>query len=157
MATVITAPNEVYSVGHETENLKVFVAGGITNCPDWQQEFIQKFDGYEYLTLYNPRRKDFNVDNPYETEVQIAWEYRHLEEADIIVFWFSKGSPNPIVLYELGRYVGEKPILIGIDPGYERTQDVLTQSKLAGYSLDVFTSVEELAEELKKFIIEEEN
>ena len=157
MATVVEAPNELYSIDNETQNLKVFIAGGITNCPDWQQEFIENFDDYDYLTLYNPRRREFNVDNPYETEKQIVWEYRHLEEADIIVYWFSTGSINPIVLFELGKYLEKSPIVIGIESGYEREKDVVIQSRLAGYTGDFCTSVEELAERVKTVIIEEEN
>lgn len=39
MAIIIQAPNEVYSIDNN-RNIKLFLAGGITNCPDWQSEVI---------------------------------------------------------------------------------------------------------------------
>lgn len=83
--------------------------------------------------FYNPRRKNFPMDNPNAAEEQIVWEYNHLKTADIIVFWLASGTLNPIVLYELGIWgnATNKPIIIGIDPKYERKLDVLVQTKLA--------------------------
>lgn len=156
MAIVIEAPNEFYSIKNETENLKIFIAGGITNCPDWQQDFIQELDDYPYVTLLNPRRKEFDIHNPYETEKQIIWEHRHLEEADLIIFYFSKGSVNPIALFELGKYLEKSRIVIGIEPGYERERDVTIQSKLAGYTGEFYSSVKDLANKIKLIITEEE-
>lgn len=133
MALVITAPNEDYSVLSLIENAKLFLAGGITNCPDWQSELIENFQDVEKLTIYNPRRKNFPIDDPSASEKQICWEYKQLKDADIICFWFSRGSLNPIVLYELGRWgnSSDKPIIIGIDPKYERKNDVIIQTKLS--------------------------
>jgi hypothetical protein len=39
MALIIEAPNEIYSV-ENNKNINLFLAGGITNCPDWQKEMI---------------------------------------------------------------------------------------------------------------------
>jgi len=153
MAYIVEAPNELYSIQNEVENIKVFMAGGITNCPDWQQEFISYFKEYDYVTLFNPRRKDFDISDSCAPEKQIVWEHRHLEEADIIIYWFSSGSLNPIVLYELGKYTGKKHILIGIDKEYERTFDVEVQSKLMGYDLEFFKSINDLAEALKLVVL----
>jgi len=156
MAYIVEAPNELYSIQNEMENIKIFMAGGITNCPDWQQEFISHFDGYDYVTLFNPRRKDFDVADPNASERQIVWEHRHLEEADVIIYWFSRGSLNPIVLYELGKYIGsEKHIFIGIDEEYERKYDVEAQSKLMYYNLSFFDSIQSLAEAVKEIILKD--
>lgn len=46
----IEAPNENYSIENETENTKVFLAGGITNCPDWQSEIVEILSGESELT-----------------------------------------------------------------------------------------------------------
>ncbi len=36
----------------------VYLAGGITNCPDWQQQMVHLLDDTDY-TLLNPRRGCF--------------------------------------------------------------------------------------------------
>lgn len=155
MAYVVEAPNELYSIQNEVENVKIFMAGGITNCPNWQREFISYFEGYDYVTLFNPRRYDFDITDPNASEKQIVWEHRHLEEADIIIYWFSRGSLNPIVLYELGKYIGSgKHIFIGIDEEYERRYDVEVQSRLMNYDREFFASVENLAEAVKEIILQ---
>ena len=94
---VVVAPKEIHCP--ETFHWpKVFLAGGITNCPDWQKQFITELKRYNpKCVLYNPRRKKFPMDKPEAAKEQITWEYKHLQEADIIPFWFSKGSDNPIV------------------------------------------------------------
>ena len=48
---VITAIDEDYSI--DTNNgVKIFLAGGITNCPDWQNEAIEFFKS-EFYELSN--------------------------------------------------------------------------------------------------------
>lgn len=141
MALILEAPNEVYSI-QNNKNIKLFLAGGITNCEDWQSKVINDLSkqmnktkdlfNTDYLTIYNPRRKEYPND-PKAIEEQIVWEYNHLRDADIISFWFSKGSLNPITLYELGRWgnSSKKTVIIGIDPEYERKEDVIIQTKLS--------------------------
>jgi hypothetical protein len=138
---VITAPNTEWSVPDFSLKhigmTKVFLAGGITNCPNWQKEAIKILtERCNYLSIYNPRRENFPIGNPAECERQIAWEFQHLREADIIAFWFSEGSDNPIVLYELGMWGTSRPedfndIVIGVHPKYRRRQDVIVQVELA--------------------------
>jgi len=69
-----------------------------------------------------------------------------LRDADAIVFWFSRGSLNPIVLFELGLWglSRETPIFIGIDPEYERKQDVIIQTSLARPELDIFEDLSDI-------------
>jgi hypothetical protein len=88
------------------------------------------------------------MNDPNAAEEQITWEFKHLVSSDIISFWFSKGSINSIVLFELGKYglsSNNKQILIGIDPGYERTQDVVIQTKLARPEIEIVYSLDDLA------------
>ena len=149
MALIITAPEEIYSV-QNNKNVKMFLAGGITNCPDWQSYVVNELKDIENLTVYTPRRKNFPINDPNAAEEQIAWEFQHLKEADILFFWFSRGSLNPIVLYELGMWcnTGKKLSLIGIDPEYERKQDVIIQTKLARPRAVFFDSLEKMIEEV---------
>ena len=156
MIKIITAPEEEYSLAVQ-HSWKIFLAGGITNCPDWQSEIIelihQKYAAHEVevnLTLYNPRRPSFPMDKPEEAERQIVWEYQHLKEADEYIFWFAKGSLNPIVLYEYGRWVtsSTKSALVGVDPDYERKEDVLVQTALARPEINIVSSLTEIVEQI---------
>jgi hypothetical protein len=149
MAIIIEAPNEVYSVKNHN-NFKLFLAGGITNCPDWQTYVINELKDVPDLTIYNPRRKNFPINDPKASEEQIMWEFNHLRDADIIIFWFSRGSLNPIVLYELGMWANSRDtiFILGIDPEYERKQDVIIQTQLARPGLPVFDSLDLVLEQL---------
>ncbi|MEU2770789.1 nucleoside 2-deoxyribosyltransferase domain-containing protein [Streptomyces diastaticus] len=122
----------------------VFLAGGITNCPDWQQTAAAALADF---TVFNPRRRHFPIDDPGQTPVQIAWEYHHLALADLTLFWFPACDPSrttqPITMYELGAAAATptRRIVVGADPGYPRTADVHTQLHHARPDLTVHTAL----------------
>ncbi len=138
----------------EGNGIKLFLAGGITNCPDWQTELIERLKSIDIkavLDVYNPRRKNFPIGDKNASREQIQWEFDKLKTADIIVFWFSRGSLNPIVLYELGMWGNSRttPIIIGIDKEYEREQDVIIQTALARPDTVILSSLNGVAEVVK--------
>lgn len=150
---IITAPHDLYdlSTAHAPS---LFLAGGITNCPDWQSELIELMRGQSVLNdlvVYNPRRQDFDISNPKASEEQICWEFAKLRDADVVSFWFAPGSVNPIVFYELGQWGnsrGGRPMCVGCDPAFTRTQDVVMQTKLARPEITVQTSLEALVDQV---------
>lgn len=77
---VIIAPDDF----EENGTIKLFLAGGITNCPDWQSEMIEKLSFIKNLTVFNPRRKNFPIHDPKASEEQITWEFNWLKNSDII-------------------------------------------------------------------------
>jgi hypothetical protein len=128
----------------------VFLAGGITGCPDWQQE-MRSLLCESGLTLLNPRRADFPIGDPDAARAQIEWEHRHLRKADLILFWFCAATLNPIVLYELGAWsMRHKPLAVGIEPGYQREADVRIQTRLARPDVPIVASLQDLAEAVLK-------
>jgi len=153
MALIVEAINEIYSV-ENTHNVKLFLAGGITNCPDWQSVLIDDLKEISHLTIYNPRRKNFPINDPSATESQITWEFNHLRDCDIALFWFSRGSLNPIVLYELGLWgnSNNRPMILGIDPQYERKADVIYQTSLARPEVDIFESLDDMSTEVYRIM-----
>lgn len=138
----------------------VFLAGGITNCEDWQSIVVERLKDLIPLKVFNPRRKNWPTErNPKDTFVQIEWEYRYLHLCEELIFWFTDDTIQPIVLYELGgalersrienklecweeeeylqdpnrfHYSGQV-IFIGADPKYTRFEDVKIQAALSGY------------------------
>jgi hypothetical protein len=105
--------------------------------------------------VFNPRRKDFDVNDKNATPIQIKWERDFLTQSDVISFWFCKDQIQPISLFELGKYgfSGKHKIVIGVDPGYPRKQDIYYQTKLEMPDMKIFDSLDDLA----KAIVEECN
>ena len=136
MSQIITAPNK-----DEPLYSSVFLAGGITNCKDWQKTVIEVLKD-DNITIYNPRQDNFDVHNPGAAYNQILWEYTRLEQMDIFSMYFcDDNSDQPICMYELGRNIvrmqnrfptdWEKRIIISVESGYKRKNDVIIQSGLA--------------------------
>lgn len=151
MAIIIECPNEVYSLENE-RNKKVFLAGGITDCPDWQTELLGMLEHVNGITIYNPRRLEFDITNKSIQEEQVTWEYVKLRQATVMSFWFSSGSYNPISLYELGMWGTSRniPLVVGIDPDYIKKSDVIEQVALARPDVKIVFSLEDLSNEIIK-------
>lgn len=143
----IEAPNDMLI--HVPEgSVAVFLAGGITNCPDFQSEICDKLKGHpDDLIVFNPRRANFPMHDPSAAEAQIKWEFNYLRKASIISFWFPRETLCPIVLYELGAHsMTKKPLVIGAHPEYARRQDVVIQTSLARPGLPIVDNLEEVIE-----------
>lgn len=143
----VEAPEDAVDDKNLEEPL-VFMAGGITDCPDWQQQILQMIrQTGTSLVLMNPRRTNFPIHDPKAAEAQIRWEHLHLKKAHAILFWFPKETLCPIVLYELGAWsmMVHKPIFVGMDPKYKRRQDVEIQTKLVRPEVKVVYSLKDLA------------
>ena len=145
---IITAPDNYTAKGTD---ILLFLAGGITGCPDWQQEvikYLQEFDAspeagsLDDLVIFNPRREDFPINDPSAASTQISWEFQWLERADIFSMYFANStSDQPICMYELGRYITRMQmrfptewmhrIVISLERGYKRANDVMIQTRLA--------------------------
>jgi len=140
---------------------KVFLAGGITGCFDWQTVLTKKLTEYysnkelsKNLQIFNPRRDDFNMENINESEIQIKWEFDKLKKSNLISFWFTSGSLNPITLYELGMWGNSRKtkIIIGIENNYLRKFDVILQTKLARTDVKILETFDDFTNELIKAI-----
>lgn len=145
---VVTAIEPI-NLDKDAGEVLCFLAGGITNCPDWQAKVIANFKLYDKkfpgsldnLVLANPRRENFPIDDPNASREQITWEFNALQDMDIFSMYFTAGpSDQPICLYELGRNLMRmqimhgtdyhKRIVISCDPGYSRAADVKIQTEL---------------------------
>lgn len=130
---VITAP-EYYTSQH----IKIFLAGGITNCHNWQRNVIDHLKYFEEYypklknaIVYNPRREDFGDLSPEKEYEQISWEHEYLKACDIFTCFFDASeSVQPITLYELGRWAHKKENIITVVEEYPRASDVLIQTAL---------------------------
>lgn len=126
----------------------IFLAGGITGCPNWQAEMVELLKETN-LALLNPRRENFPIHDPSAAREQITWEHNHLSKADAILFWFPHETICPIVLYELGAWsMTEKPIFVGVHLQYQRRQDVEIQTGLVRPEVQITYRLQGLAEQI---------
>jgi len=130
----------------------LFLAGGISECRNWQLDLVKMLDN-ENLVLINPRRKVFPMNNPNIEDEQITWEYKHIQRASAVSFWFPPETLCPITLYELGiQNAGRKPIFIGVDLEYARRKDIEIQTRLARPKVNIVYSLNDLAKQVKNWI-----
>ncbi len=142
----IEAPNYEFDPAKKS----VFLAGGITDCPDWQTDIVKQLQDQD-IVVFNPRRANFPIDDPNAAFEQIKWEHEMLRQADIIIFWFCHETMCPIVLYELGAHsMTDKPIIIGIDNDYSRKQDVEIQTQLVRPDIKIVYKLNDVVSELKR-------
>ena len=146
MARVITA------VERPDAAPRVFLAGGISNCPDWQAEVIRDAADLD-VSLYNPRRPGGAFTDDGGAADQIRWEFQALNRADLILFWFCAETIQPIVLFELGRWSATtKPLVVGAHPSYPRRLDVVEQLALVRPQLVVTDTLTDLTTQLRKLL-----
>ena len=128
---------------YDGNEASLFLAGGITGCPDWQKEVVAKLKDLP-LVIFNPRRSLFPQHENASKE-QIEWEYTYLRKATAISFWFPKETLNPIVLYELGAWsMTNKKIFLGVHLEYQRIQDIEIQTSLVRPDITIVNTLEEL-------------
>jgi hypothetical protein len=142
---------------------RVFLAGGITGCPDWQALVVQKLKDVD-IVVFNPRRKNFPINDPMAAKAQIKWEYEHFRKSTCIMFlfWFAAETVQPIVLFELGTWSmynkighghpGRVEIVIGCDPKYPRLTDVIEQIPLLCPGMSVFDNLGDVVIKIKQHV-----
>ena len=149
MMIYVEAPHKV-----EVNKKSIFLAGGITGCPDWQKKVVEKIKDLD-IVIYNPRRANFDVSDTNASKIQIEWEHNMLRKADVISFWFCKETIQPITLYELGAHtITSKPLIIGMDNDYERRKDVEIQTKLERPDTEFVYSLKDLSNRIFKLFNE---
>ena len=142
----------------QNDNVTLFLAGGITNCRQWQKELINMFKNYQSqhgqlnLTIFNPRRQNFPIDDPNASFEQIKWQFEYIQKSDIFSMFFcgDTNSSQPICFYQLGKQLGLRKnnnfnnIVITAEPQFSRYEDVVIQTQLiSNNGLNVFNNLNE--------------
>lgn len=137
---------------------RLFLAGGITDCPDWQADVVEALAD-EPVTILNPRRADFPMGDEDAGREQIAWEWQMLNAAHAVSFWFPKETLNPIVLFELGYRLGQDSqhpldltMFVGTDPAYQRRFDVVEQVQLRRPEVYIAEDLDRLVGEIREWL-----
>lgn len=150
--TVVTCPEDVELASYNLVfAIPVFLAGGITNCEEWQKTVINYFkENWKHergIIFLNPRRDSFDVTNPNATREQIEWEFKYLNTPHVLfsMYFSNSPSPQPICFYEMGRALGKvfeiddfdesrkNDVFVATHKDFHRKADVLIQGELADY------------------------
>ena len=131
---VITAPESIEGIIGPC----CFLAGGIQQTPEWQNDVINMLREYDGI-LMNPRRANFPIHDPNAAREQITWEFNALENASVFSMFFCNcASDQPICFLELGRHTAlrkmfgdHRTFVLGVEKGFKRAQDVYIQTELA--------------------------
>lgn len=125
----------------------IFLAGGISGCPTWQDYAVARLRQTDLIVL-NPRRPEYKDDKE-EGRKQIRWERFHMEQADLVLFWFPKETDCPITLFEFGTWIyTRKNIWVGTHPEYRKRFDVEEQYQLADRDGDIADDLDKLLDML---------
>jgi hypothetical protein len=93
----------------------------------WGSRVVQRIKECNIDTLdiifFNPRRDDWDTSWTQEQSNlqfnhQVNWELNKLDQCDIIFMYFSPETQSPISLLELGRYAGNKDMIVCCPKGF---------------------------------------
>lgn len=134
----------------------VFLAGSIEMgiAEQWQERVVRMMDGISAVTLFNPRRDDW--DNSWEQDIacevfreQVEWELDHIAAADHVLIYFVADTKAPITLAELGYALGRNlRTVVVCPPGFYRRGNV--QIMCARNGAAFFDTLEEGVAELRR-------
>jgi len=131
----------------------VFLAGSAAY--PWRQEVIKK-SGELALTFIDPVNHALHFHRQKE---RIRWEQKQIAQADILFVWIPKGEPDKSFtlsmtsLFELGRFceMRDKVLLVGIDPGHLRSEEISGQLHFLRPDVYVHRSLETLTQTLEHY------
>jgi nucleoside 2-deoxyribosyltransferase len=139
--------------------IKIFTAGSIEmgKAEPWQERLAKAFDPYE-IVIYNPRRDDWDASWKQDPtpgtqfHVQVSWELTHIDESDIVVFYFDPNTQSPITLLELGYCLGiNKNMVVCCPDGYFRKGNVVIACAKRG--IPVLNTFEEFISAISEKLI----
>lgn len=126
---VIKPPHPITTrtLGHTT----IFLAGSIEmgKADDWQTGIETFFKDTSCVTLFNPRREEWDaswtqdIENP-QFYQQVNWELNALEKSDLIFMYFAPGIQSPISLLELGLFAQTGKMIVCCPEGFWRKGNV---------------------------------
>lgn len=143
------------TVPPEALSRSVFLAGGITDAPVWQEELVVALHDSD-LNFLNPRRSGYTALDADDLRAQIAWEHDHLRAASAISFWFPAEAACLISLFELGAWSHwrgangkAKLLFVGLHPNYVRRENIEIQLALERPEIQIASSLDELARQIR--------
>ena len=129
---------------------------------NWQLEVEKHFEKFSDITLYNPRRDDWDSSWGQTIEDQnfvgqVDWELEKLEDADFIFFFFDPNTKSPISLIEFGMYVRCNPekLVVCCPDGFWKKGNLQVTGKKYGVEIydDLQTALSKLHKKFTKHML----
>lgn len=143
---IITSPEPIEHPFQKS----IFLAGGISDCEDWQKGVAERIASETNAVVYNPRRTDFDMDAGADlSRVQIRWEWHALRVCQFNLFWFPEETLCPITLMEYGsamERIRVGGLMCGTHPNYARRFDIIEQTELMSH-VRIFDNLDNLVDE----------
>lgn len=128
----------------------VFLGGG-AGGRDWRRTLIGLISDTTWVLLDPLTPPDFGDDGD-ALRRRTEWEFEHLGRATVKLFWFPADTPCMLSLFELGAWAKEDvPLVLGIEPGYQKRDELLLQMQLERPQLAIASTLHELAAHLKRY------
>lgn len=153
------AGTEVKAPGkYELTKYSIFLAGAIDQgqAVDWQKQVADSLRDLDVLIL-NPRRDDWDssweqtAENP-EFRQQVEWELKAQEDADMVIFVFTKDSKAPITFMEFGLFAPHKDAMVCVETGFYRQGNLdITCER---YDIPVYHDLDEMLTDLHQVLAE---
>lgn len=125
----------------------VFLAGSIEmgKAEDWQTWAIEILEDVYGITIFNPRREDWDSSWKQEKDDpqfygQVTWELRRLDEASVIAMYFDSDTLSPISLLELGLYAKSGKLVVCCPKEFWRNGNVDIVCSM--YGIPIFSNKE---------------
>lgn len=157
----ILAPSRDYKpYEHDTS---LFLAGSIDMgvAVHWQKEVVKRLKDRNVL-IFNPRRDDWDSSweqSPEHAQFneQVTWELNHIEQADVVFFYFDPKGMAPITLLELGLRLGEaelnhQQIIVCCPDGFWRKGNV--QITCSRFNIEVLNDLDDALDTLEELLDE---
>lgn len=110
---------------------KIFLAGSIEmgKAENWQEKLEKELQSLGEVCVLNPRRDDW--DSGWKQEItnmpfyeQVTWELNGLENADLIVCYFSPETQSPVTMLELGLFARSGKLVVCCPDGFWRKGNI---------------------------------
>ena len=133
--------------------VSLFLAGGSTKWRETVEHTLECNEDFHSVVILDP------YDENYSTLPNTAWEAQMMKKADCIVFWFTKESVCPVSLFELGYALRDhtKDIIIGVEPGYPKEDELDAQLITLCPKLVPFSSLEQLTRAIELYVEDTSN
>lgn len=144
-----------------TQEVSLFLAGSIEMgaAELWQDKLVRDLTHIQGLTIYNPRRDDWDsswVQDPTpgtQFHEQVSWELAHMAASDIVGFYFDPNTKSPITMMELGLAVGwRKPAAIFCTEDFFRYGNIVITAALN--TIPVFHDYDDFKNHLLQMVTE---
>lgn len=156
-ATEVKAPTNYDA----TTGTSIFLGGSIDQgeAENWQDKVARALDDLD-VTILNPRRDDWDssweqsIDNP-EFVQQVEWEIKAQEDADVLLYYFTKDSKSPVTMFEAGAWGTKGDCVLCVEAGFYREANLQIYAR--HWKVPIYDNFDDMIADLHTLLAEQVN